>query len=85
MNHTIEIKTVKSLDECEYLCYLNDACVSLNIKNPDNNGLHECELSNSTHMELDEDLTHDSVYYYRGAKVLKHFIKHFKSKYLYTL
>ena len=70
MNHTIHTKTVNSLDGCEYLCYLNDACVSLNIKNPDFNDIHECELNNSTHMENGEDITNNSSYYYRGAKVI---------------
>ena len=69
MNHTIDTKLVKSLDECEYICYLSDGCVSLNIKNPDNNGIHECELNNSTHVEHDGDLVNDPIYYYRGAKV----------------
>ncbi|KAL9961328.1 hypothetical protein ACROYT_G030245 [Oculina patagonica] len=69
MNHTIQILLVKSLDDCEYLCYLNDTCVSLNIKNKDpNSEKHECELNNSTHMEHDGDLIADTSYYYRGAK-----------------
>ncbi|KAL9961271.1 hypothetical protein ACROYT_G030180 [Oculina patagonica] len=69
VNHTIQTLRVKSLDDCEYLCYLNDACVSLNIKNKDAaSGTHECELNNSTHMEHDGDLKSDTVYYYRGAK-----------------
>ncbi|KAL9961270.1 hypothetical protein ACROYT_G030179 [Oculina patagonica] len=69
INHTIKIVFVKSLDDCEYLCYLNDDCVSLNIKNKDPvSGTHECELNNSTHMEHDRDMMTDTVYYYRGAK-----------------
>jgi len=69
MNHTIEIKLVSSLDDCEYLCYLDDRCVSLNIKNKDpKSGTHECELNNSTHLEYDADLVNDPVFYYRGAK-----------------
>ena len=69
INHTIDINIVKDLDQCEYLCYLNDACVSLNIKNKDANGTHECELNNSTHMEHDGDLVNNASYHYRGAKV----------------
>ena len=69
MNHTIETLLVKSLDDCEYLCYLEDAFVSLNIKNPYPNRTHECELNNSTHMEHDGDLVNNRFYYYRGAKV----------------
>jgi len=62
--------TVKDLDECEYRCYLDANCVSLNIKNKDHDsGTHECELNNSTHLELDRDLKDNSLYYYRGAEV----------------
>ncbi|KAL9961336.1 hypothetical protein ACROYT_G030254 [Oculina patagonica] len=69
MNHTIKTMSVKSLDDCEYLCYREDACVSLNIKNKDSvSGRHECELNNATHMEHDGDLVENPIYYYRGAK-----------------
>ena len=71
MNHTITTLRVKNLDECEYLCYLEDACVSLNIKNMCSDGTHECELNNSTHMEHGKDLLNNPIYYYRGAKVSK--------------
>ena len=65
--------TVKDLDECEYRCYLNANCVSLNIKNKDpHNGTHECELNNSTHLEHDWDLKDSKLYYYRGAEVSDH-------------
>ena len=75
MNHTIKTMRIKNLDECEYHCYLEDACVSLNIKNKDpGSTTHECELNNSTHMEHGEDLMSDPVYYYRGAKVIKNLI-----------
>ena len=61
---------VKDLDKCELLCYKDDNCVSLNIKDKDpDRGTHECELNNSTHLEHDGDLKIDPVYYYRGAKV----------------
>jgi len=56
------------LDECEYRCYLDANCVSLNIKNKDPNGTHECELNNSTHLEHDGNLTDNQLYYYRGAE-----------------
>ena len=32
VNHTIETRKVKNLDDFELLCYLNDDCVSLNFK-----------------------------------------------------
>ena len=60
---------VKDLDECEYRCYLDANCVSLNIRNKDPEGTHECELNNSTHLEHDKDLKDDQLYYYRGAEV----------------
>ena len=61
--------TVKDLDECEYRCYLDANCVSLNIRNKDPDGTHKCELNNSTHLEHDSDLKDDKLYYYRGAEV----------------
>ncbi len=51
---------------------MEDACVSLNIKNKGPDGTHECELNNSTHMEDDGDLVENPIYYYRGAKVSNH-------------
>ena len=69
VNHWIKAMIVKDLDECEYRCYLDANCVSLNIKNKDPNGTHECELNNSTHLEHDGNLTDNYLYYYRGAEV----------------
>ena len=70
VNHTIEEKRVKNLDDCELFCYLNDNCVSLNFKkDPDDNGAHICELNNATHLRYDSDLTTDANFYYRGSKV----------------
>ena len=61
--------TVKDLDQCEYRCYLDANCVSLNIKNKDPNGTHECELNNSTHLDDDGVLEDNQLYYYRGTEV----------------
>ena len=71
VNHAIEEKRVKNLDDCELLCYLSDSCVSLNFrKDPDNNQPgHICELNNVTHLKYDSDLTTDANFYYRGSKV----------------
>ena len=56
VNHTIEEKHVKNLDDCELFCYLNDNCVSLNFKkDPDNNDAHIYELNNATHLRYDSD------------------------------
>ena len=70
-NHVIISGPVKDLDECEYRCYLNANCVSLNIKDH-HNGTHECELNNSTHLEHGCDLKDSQLYYYRGAEVSEH-------------
>ena len=57
-------------DECEYRCYLDANCVSLNIRNKDHDsGTHKCELNNSTHLEHEGDLQNSPLYYYRGAEV----------------
>ena len=73
VNHIIEEKRVKNLDDCELLCYLNDDCVSLNFKKDpeDNESVHICELNNATHLKYDSDLdlTTDANFYYRGSKV----------------
>ena len=70
MKHTIISGPVKDLDECEYRCYLNANCVSLNIKNKDpTNGTHLCELNDSTHLEDDGHLQDNKLFYYRGAEV----------------
>jgi len=53
MNHRIKKLFVNNLDDCEYLCYLDDNCVSLNIKDKDpKSGTHACELNNSTHRDM---------------------------------
>ena len=74
VNHTIEEKHVKNLDDCELLCYLNDVCVSLNFKKDlenDKRG-HICELNNVTHLKYDSELTTDANFHYRGSKVNRH-------------
>ena len=74
VNHRIKTMIVKDLDECEYRCYLDANCVSLNIKNRGSNGTHECELNNSTHLEHDRDLKDNQLYYYRGTEVSDHYL-----------
>ena len=75
VNHDIETRKVKNLDDCELFCYLNDNCVSLNFKkdpgiHPKNDKPgHICELNNATHLKYDGDLTTDVLFYYRGSKV----------------
>ena len=75
VNHNIETRKVKNLDDCELFCYPNDNCVSLNFKkdpgiHPKNDKPgHICELNNATHLKYDGDLTTDVLFYYRGSKV----------------
>ena len=71
-NHKIKTEHVNDLDQCEFLCYQHDDCVSVNIKKePDiATRQRECELNNSTHMEHDGDLMNNNAYLYRGAKVI---------------
>ncbi|CAH3164839.1 unnamed protein product [Pocillopora meandrina] len=70
VNHTIDEKRVKNLDDCELFCYLNDDCVSLNYKkDPENDKTgYNCQLNNATHLKYDSDLTTDAKFYYRGSK-----------------
>ena len=71
VNHTIDEKRVKNLDDCELFCYLNDDCVSLNYKkDPENDKSgYNCQQNNATHLKYDSDLTTDAKFYYRGSKV----------------
>ena len=71
VNHKIETKYVKDLDQCELFCYMNDNCVSANFKKDPENGEIDyiCELNNATHLEYDTDLMTDADFYYRGSKV----------------
>ena len=71
VNHAIDEKRVKDLDDCELFCYLTDDCVSLNYKKDpesDKTG-YNCELNNATHLKYDSDLTTHAKFYYRGSKV----------------
>ena len=71
VNHTIDEKRVKNLDDCELFCYLTDDCVSLNYKKDSENDEtgYNCELNNATHLKYDSDLTTHAKFYYRGSKV----------------
>ena len=71
VNHKIETKHVKDLDHCELFCYMNDNCVSANLKKkPEDGGIaYVCELNNATHLENDTHLIADADFYYRGSKV----------------
>ena len=69
-NHTIKNYEVHNMHECEWICYQEHDCVSVNFEtkaNPD--GKQRCELNNSTHAEHGKDLINDEDYIYRGTEV----------------
>ena len=45
VNHTIDEKRVKNLDDCELFCYLTDDCVSLKYKkDPENDSMYGVQV-----------------------------------------
>ena len=70
VNHTITNISVIDRDTCEYSCYLNHNCVSVNFYfGPSKAGIQNCELNNSTSKEHDKDLVKATNYVYHGTKV----------------
>ena len=70
VNHTITNISVIDRDTCEYSCYLNHNCVSVNFYfGPSEAGIQNCELNNSTSKEHDKDLVKATNYVYHGTKV----------------
>ena len=70
VNHTIANISVIDKDTCEYRCYLDDNCVSVNFYFGQNGAeAHNCELNNSTSKEYDKDLVKVANYVYHGTKV----------------
>ena len=69
-NHIIKSCEVHSMHECEWICYQEHDCVSVNFDTEANtDGKHTCELNNSTHAEDSEDLINAENYIYRGTEV----------------
>ena len=63
VNHTIANINVIDRDTCEYRCYLNHNCVSVNFYfGPSEAGIQNCELNNSTKKKHDKDLTKAANY-----------------------
>ena len=57
ISHTITNINVIDRDTCEYSCYLNHNCVSVNFYfGPSEAGIQNCEPNNSTSKEHDKDL-----------------------------
>ena len=70
INHTIANISVIDRDKCEYRCYLDHNCVSVNFYFGENGAEpHNCELNNSTSKEYDKDLVKAPNYVYHGTKV----------------
>ncbi|XP_068704318.1 adhesion G protein-coupled receptor E2-like [Montipora foliosa] len=57
------------MHECEWICYQEHDCVSVNFETEANtDGKHRCELNNSTHAEHGNDLINAQNYIYRGTE-----------------
>ena len=70
VNHTIANISVIDRDTCEYRCYVDHNCVSVNFYFGENGAeAHNCELNNSTSKEYDKDLVKAANYVYHGTKV----------------
>ena len=70
LNHTIANISVIDRDTCEYRCYLDHNCISVNFYFGEKGAkAHNCELNNSTSKEYDRDLVKAANYVYHGTKV----------------
>lgn len=67
INHMMRAMSYIDQDSCEWQCYLNNNCVSINLQFQETN--REYELNNSTHKERDDDLISADGYFYRGTEV----------------
>ena len=54
-------------DSCEWQCYLDNNCVSINLQFEGTE--RNCELNNSTHNEHHQDFIGVEGYFYRGTEV----------------
>ncbi|XP_078382576.1 uncharacterized protein LOC144665245 isoform X2 [Oculina patagonica] len=64
INHVIRTIKVLDQDSCEFQCYLEHNCVSINFEFT---GTHICDLNNSTHKEHEKDLVKAESYVYHGT------------------
>lgn len=67
INHMMRAMSDIDQDSCEWQCYLNNNCVSINLQFQETN--REYELNNSTHNERDDDLISADGYFYRGTEM----------------
>ncbi|RMX60367.1 hypothetical protein pdam_00024101, partial [Pocillopora damicornis] len=69
VNHTIANISVIDRDTCEYRCYLDYNCVSVNFYFGEKGAkAHNCELNNSTGNEYEKNLVKAADYVYHGTK-----------------
>ena len=70
VNHTIATISAIDRDTCEFRCYLEHNCVSINFKvRPRGPETENCELNNSTSKEHEKDLIKAANYVYHGTNV----------------
>ena len=67
INHVIRTMSDMDQDTCEWQCYLDHNCVSINLQFEGTQ--KNCELNNSTHNEHHEDLIAAHGHFYRGTEV----------------
>ena len=64
------IKLVRDIDECEWHCYQEPFCVSINFRTTANKEkLHRCELNNATDKQNATNFVENNGFIYRGAEV----------------
>ncbi|PFX20998.1 hypothetical protein AWC38_SpisGene14528 [Stylophora pistillata] len=77
VNHTMANISVIDRDACEYRCYLNHDCVSINFYFGQNEaGTDNCEMNNATAKEYDDDLVKAANYVYHGTKLQRYMLCH---------
>ena len=68
--HVVKRFPVNTQDDCEFKCYLEAECMSINIRSGRDNGEYQCELCDSDHNFHPEDLKQRDGFVYRAtAKV----------------
>ncbi|XP_066022739.1 protein crumbs homolog 2-like [Pocillopora verrucosa] len=68
VNHTTATISVIDRDTCEFRCYLEHSCVSINFNvQPKEPETENCELNNSTGQEHEKDLIKAANYVYHGT------------------
>ncbi|XP_068716558.1 fibropellin-1-like isoform X4 [Montipora foliosa] len=63
VNHTIKTEDVPDMDYCEWLCYKEPNCVSVNFETE----AQKCELNNATHRKHGAELEDNDSFLYHGA------------------